>query len=81
MCATCLDAEESNYEPKPHVCPRNYSSSSKAMELDAALEVYMNLYEQTNGTVAIGHVVADDDSSMRSYLRHRSPLYLKGNLP
>ena len=51
------------------------------MESDAALEAYENLFEATKGTVAIGFIIADDDSSMRSYLKHQSPAHPKGTLP
>ena len=84
MCATCLEAENKNVEAKPHKCPknyRNYSGSSKAMEADAALEAYEDLYKMSEGTVVIGSIVADDDSSMKSFLKQRSVLHPKGHLP
>ena len=81
MCATCLEAENKNVDAKPHKCPKNYSGSSKAMEADAALEAYEDLYEMSEGTVVIGCIVADDDSSMKSFLKHQSPSHPKGHLP
>ena len=81
MCRTCLLAEESESTPKPHRCPRNYSGSSKAMEADAALQAYQFLHDASKGTMTLGHIIADDDSSMRSYLRHRSLFHPKGALP
>ena len=44
MCATCFETEHANKEAAPHVCPRNYSGSSKGMEADAALESYKELH-------------------------------------
>ena len=81
MCATCLDSEESKNEPKSHVCPRQYTGSSKAMESDAALEAYENLFELKKGIVAINFIIAAEDSSMRSYLKHRPSSHTKETLP
>ena len=81
MCATCLEVEHSNKEPKAHVCPRNYSGSSKGMEANAALEAYNELHRVSNGTNALSHIIADDDSSMRALLRHKSNNHPKGALP
>ena len=81
MCATCLEGEDLQVNAKPHSCPRNYSGSSKAMEADAALEAYEELYEMSQGTTTIGWIIADDDSSMRSLLRHPTIHHPKGALP
>ena len=81
MCATCLDAEDADTLPKPHSCPRNYTGSSKAMEPDAALAAYELLHQGTKGLVSLGHIITDDDSSMRSYLKHPTTENPKGNLP
>ena len=81
MCRKCLDAEKTNEDPIPHKCPRNYSGSSKAMEADAALEAYLYLHEASHGTAHIAFIIADDDSSMRSYLKHQNSTNKKGNLP
>ena len=81
MCAKCIEGEGKNKQPKPHTCPRNYSGSSKGMEADAALAVYKELFESSNKTTAIGHIIADDDSSMRSMLRHPTMHHRKGALP
>ena len=46
-------------EPPEHNCPKHYTGSSKAMEVDAALTIYEEFY-----------IVSDDDSSMRTLLKH-----------
>ena len=81
MCRICLECEEKNKIPKPHLCPRNYSGSSKAMEADAALEAILFLTEASHGTAVVGYIVADDDSFMKSYLKHKIPVHPKGCLP
>ena len=70
MCATCQSAEANGTIAREHKCPKNYSGSSKAMEADAALESYVSLFRENEGTIAFSHVIADDDSSMRAILRH-----------
>ena len=80
MCATCTAAENNDTVAKEHKCPKNYAGSSKAMEADAALQSYIGLFNESEGAVALGHVIADDDSSMRAQLKHPRPRG-KGNLP
>ena len=67
-------------EIKAHHCLRNYSGSSKGMEPDAVLEAYEDLFRKGQRKVFIGNIIADDDSSMRSYLRHKSHNDPKGAL-
>ena len=81
MCAKCLEAEMKKTEPEEHKCPRNYTGSSKAMKADAALEAYEEIYRISGGSTVIGHIIADDDSSMRSLLRHATMNHRKGALP
>ena len=52
------------------------------MEAGAALAAYKGLYNRiSNQTTTIGNIVADDNSSMRSLLRHPTILHRKGGLP
>ena len=51
------------------------------MEADAALAAYEDLHRMPNGTITIGHIIADDDSSMRSLLKHPTMYHRKGALP
>ena len=80
MCATCLSAELKGTMAQEHLCPKNYTGSSKAMESDAAVESYYSLYRQSEGKIVLGRIIADDDSSMRAMLRHQSTSK-KGVLP
>ena len=72
MCRVCNSAEENGEEPPDHVCPKNYDWSSKAVEIDAALHLYKELYQSFNQNLYLTAIVAGDDSSMRSLLKHRS---------
>ena len=80
MCRQCAVARENGEEPPEHVYPQNYEGSSKAMEADAALILYKDIYDKSDKKIHLKAVVADDDSSMRSLLKHRcnNP---KGRLP
>ena len=48
MCRACSSAEEHGEEPSDHVCPKNYDATSNAMETDAALHLYKELYPNSN---------------------------------
>ena len=48
MCRVCSSAEEHGEEPSDHVCPKNYDATSNAMETDAALHLYKELYPNSN---------------------------------
>lgn len=61
-------------------CVKNYENSSKAMEADVALELVEFLHNEHSGDVFIEHIVADDDSTMRSLLQHKSENSKKGKL-
>jgi len=80
ICRLCSIARENGEEPPEHVCPQNYEGSSKAMEADAALTLYKDIYNKSGKRIHLQAVVADDDSSMRALLKHRcnNP---KGRLP
>ena len=71
-CRVCSSAEENDEEPSDHVCQKNYDGSSKAMETDTALHLYKELYQNLNNKLCLKSIVADDDSSMASLLKHKS---------
>ena len=81
LCMKCHHAERLNKQADTHDCPKNYEASSKAMEADAALTLYKSIFDNSDGSVAIAFIVADDDSSMRAKLRHKSPTHKTGSLP
>ena len=80
LCRLCSLSEGNGIAPPQHVCPRNYEGSSKAMEADAALQLYTKLYESLNKCLYLKAIVADDDSSMRALLKHKTT-NPKGRLP
>ena len=55
--------------------------SSKGMEADAALHLIEKLHKQSATDAFIEAIVADDDSSMRAVLSHKSTNKKKGRLP
>ena len=79
MCRLCNLAEENSEEPPDHVYPKNYDVSSYAMEVDATLSFYKQLYQSSNQNLYLKTIAADNDSSMSSLLKHRS-VYPKGRL-
>ena len=76
----CSIARENGEEPPEHVYPQNYEGSSKAMEADAALTLYKDIYHKSDKKIHLKAVVANDDSSIRALLKYRcsNP---KGRLP
>ena len=50
------------------------------MEADAALQLYINLYNASNKNILLKTIVADDDSSVRVLLTHKAN-NSKGRLP
>ena len=79
MCRVCSSVQENDEEPSDDVCPKNYDGSSKAMEVNAALHLYKDLYQNSNKKLYLKAIVADGDYSMRSLLKHKS-VYTKGRL-
>ena len=65
-----------------HDCPINHEGSSKSMEVDAILEIVIESWDKHN--FSIRNVVADDDTTMISHLKHKkdpSSKMDKGRLP
>ena len=81
LCMTCYHAERLNKTPRTHHCPKNYYASSKAIEADTALTLCKTLYDSTQGSITIGFIVADDDSSMKAKLQHKTKTHKTGSLP
>ena len=77
---SALFAESDNQEPPNHCCPKKHDGSSKAIEADAALQIYISLYQDSNKNIVFEAVVADDDSSVRALLAHKAN-NPKGRLP
>ena len=50
------------------------------MEADTALEAYEQLHEVSSGTVSLGYIVADDNSSMRLHFKQPTLAKLKGTI-
>ena len=72
LCRVCSLAESDNQELPNHCFPKNYDGSSKTVEADTALQLYISLYQDSNTNIVLKAVVADDDSSMRALLTHKS---------
>ena len=69
-CRLCSYYEAQSKEPPSHDYPRNYSTSSKAMESDAALSLYKAIFCDSKNIIALRSIVSDDDSTMRALLKH-----------
>ena len=70
QCRACSSHERKGMEPPQHNCPTNYTESSKAIEVDAVLSIYEELYFDSKKKIALQYIVSDDDSSMRALLKH-----------
>ena len=68
ICQTCQIAKASDKNIPTHDCPCNYEGSSKSMESDGALTMLKRCYKEHS--VHFKHIVSDDDSTMRSLLKH-----------
>ena len=64
ICRQYSVARENGKEPPEHVCPQTYEGSSKAMEEDAALTLYKDIYNKSVKKIHLKVVVADNDSSI-----------------
>ena len=62
LCRVYSLAEADNEKPPNHCCPKNYDGSSKPMKADAALQLYITLYQHSNKNIVLKAVVADDDN-------------------
>ena len=80
ICRQCSKVEENGEEPPKHVYLRNYDSSSKAIEADATLYLYIEIFETSSKMLYPKAIVVDDDSSMRALLNHQNN-NPKGRLP
>ena len=69
-CATCDKARPVDCTIPFHRCPKNFEGSPKAMEATGAKELTIDIYEKTNGYIWCKKIIADDDSSMKSYCSH-----------
>ena len=57
VCDTCSYAKRAGCEPKPHICYKNWTGSSKAMEPDMAVEMINNLQSQGH---SVGTLIMDN---------------------
>ena len=65
-CSQCEVMLRKYDEILPHDCNINYSGSSGGMESRLAVDLLSNIWNRSNGKVAVGTIVADDDSTMKS---------------
>ena len=67
-CRKCDSAEKKGEETEEHECPNNFEGSSKSMEASAILKMVEDAYY--NRFFIIDVIVSDDNSTMRSVLKH-----------
>ena len=70
QCRICSLNKLKGIEPPEHNYPKHYTGSSKAMEADATLTIYEELYYESQKKIILQYIVSDDDSSMRKILKH-----------
>ena len=66
-CRVCSTAKRENLHIPDHFCTKNHMRSSKAMEVDALLDLVIELWEKG---VSLSTIVCDDDTTIRSNLKH-----------
>ena len=69
-CIICRNANKHGMPAHKHKCTINWTGTSGAMESGVALGMVKKLFEDYEGRLFIEYIVSDDDSSMRSHLRH-----------
>ena len=72
LCHLFSLAESDNQDPQNDWYRKNYDGSSKAMEANTALQLYINLYNASNKNIVLKTVVVDDDSPIRSLLTQKA---------
>jgi len=77
LCSVCNTIRGKEGPVKEHDCCKNWTGTSSAMEAKAALDMYVDLYENHNTTVAL--IVADDGASTRAILQWDNADYLRNN--
>ena len=80
-CSFCDSSAAKGNAIEPHDCTLNHDGSSKAMEAEGLLQILMRLNDKHEGKVHIKAVVSDDDTTMKSVIRHESSVAKKGRLP
>ena len=53
ICRQCSITKENGKEPPEHVYPQNYDGSSKAMEVDAALTLFKDIYNKSDKKIIL----------------------------
>jgi ribosomal protein L37AE/L43A len=77
MSRDCNKCRQESTRDTPHVCPKNYSGSSKGMEPHGAIHCVKEIFESTGKLAYVFQFVMDDDSSCRSVLTHEKELPLE----
>lgn len=81
VCSGCKTVAKTGakFDNVSHDCAKNWEESSKAMEAALVLELAMQVHrkgQQLNMPCFVSHLVADDNSTMRSVVTHSSRLPL-----
>ena len=68
QCRICKVSQKKKIPTPKHICSKNHERSSKAMEVDVILELCIEYWDKKG--VCIAYIVSDDDTTMRSNLKH-----------
>ena len=71
ICSKCKTGNRLGIDVEEQECHSNFDGSSGAMEAEVALELCIQLHDGYY-EVLLEFIVSDDDSTMRSHLRHES---------
>ena len=77
-CSKCRIAANNQLIAVPHECPKNHIGSSKSMECEAIFRMVVDAFNNLGYTIAV--IVSDDDSTMKSNLRHSFEEKIKAGL-
>ena len=69
-CSKCSIANSLNKPAEEHDCTINWEGSSGGMEAAVALDLCIQLHDETDYNIFVDTIVSDDDSTMRAHIQH-----------
>ena len=80
-CSTCSRANSLNVAPEDHSCQVNWNGVSGAMKAGVALELCIDIHDNSGYPIYIEKICSDDYSTMRARLQYKLVVDGKGKLP
>ena len=69
-CSKCSIANSLNKPAEEHDCQINWAGSSGGMEAAVALNLCIELHDDSGYNIFVQTIVSDDDSTMRAHIQH-----------